>query len=113
MKQKLFIIIFAIFLVSLIIYSKFIIKNKSNIVLDTQTNSEGSVIVEITPPQDILENFNIWRFSVNLNTHSIELTEDLTKISVLIDDKGKIYNPESWDEVVFYYLKLLTHYQKL
>ncbi|MDO8340561.1 MAG: hypothetical protein Q7T59_01160, partial [Candidatus Woesebacteria bacterium] len=29
--------------------------------------------------------------------HSIELTEDLTKISVLIDDKGKIYNPESWD----------------
>lgn len=93
--NKQIIIILSFVAIGLFILSKFSFKKE--VVLDSQTNSEGSVIVEIIPPRDILENSDIWRFNVSLNTHSIELTEDLTKISVLIDDKGKIYNPESWD----------------
>lgn len=35
-------------------------------------------------------------FDVRLNTHSVELDQDLIVVSELRDDKGRIYRPDQW-----------------
>ena len=64
--------------------------------LTSQTNSEGSVTVEVTP-RDISQNSTSWDFEIVLNTHSGTLDQDLTKSSILIDDKGNQLIPISWE----------------
>jgi hypothetical protein len=32
-----------------------------------------------------------------MNTHSVELDQDMTKIAILVDDQGKEYKPISWE----------------
>ncbi|HLC94847.1 MAG TPA: hypothetical protein VJH89_00010 [Patescibacteria group bacterium] len=59
--------------------------------LDSQTNSDGEVSVTVTPrDQSDLE------FEMTLSTHSVDLSEDLTKISILVDDDGNEYKPTEW-----------------
>ncbi len=61
-------------------------------VLESQTNSEGPVAVEVTP--------NLfgqaWTFKITLTTHSGSLDEDMTKVATLTDEKGNSYTPSSW-----------------
>ena len=64
--------------------------------LGSQINSEGSVEVEVTPVE-ISDTSDSWRFKIVLNTHSVELDQDLTKVVLLIDSKGDKYQPLSWD----------------
>ena len=61
--------------------------------LETQTNNEGSVMVAVTPKQPV--NTATWEFEIVLDTHSVELDEDLVKAVVLIVD-GKSYRPIGW-----------------
>lgn len=65
-------------------------------VLEPQINSEGLVEVDVTPV-DVSPNSDSWKFNITLNTHSVELDQDLTKIGVLVDDKGSVYQPQSWE----------------
>lgn len=60
--------------------------------LDTQTNSEGQVIIKITPKlsSEIV-------FEITLDTHSEELDTDLIKVTTLQDENGKEYNPARWE----------------
>ena len=58
-----------------------------------QTSSEGSVEITVRPMNLTA---NTWDFEVTLNTHSVELNEDLVKASILIVD-GKEYKPVSWE----------------
>lgn len=60
--------------------------------LETQTNSEGSVTVKITPriSSEIA-------FEVILDTHSEELNYDLTQAVTLKDETGQEYKPISWE----------------
>lgn len=60
--------------------------------LETQTNDEGGVSVAVTP-----KNLSEGIFEVGLNTHSVDLDIDLTKNSVIIDEKGKEYTAISWE----------------
>lgn len=82
--------------------SKPMIFNKNNIVsseqtiLSPQTNSEGSVTVKVIP-KDLSQSSSSWDFEIVLDTHSGNLDQDLTKNSVLIDDKGNQFNPISWE----------------
>lgn len=64
--------------------------------LETKESSEGSVTVAVTP-QSLDPSSSTWDFEIALNTHSEELNEDLTTISELIDDQGKLYKPASWE----------------
>lgn len=64
--------------------------------LATQTNSEGSVTVEITPV-DVSAVSGVWKFKIALNTHSEELNQDLTQTIVLQDNTGKVYKPTAWE----------------
>lgn len=36
-------------------------------------------------------------FEIAMNTHSVDLGDDLTKIAILRDDAGKEYLPVAWD----------------
>lgn len=64
--------------------------------LQTQSNSDGSVEVSVTP-LNLDRTAEVWTFSVSLNTHSIELDDDLAKQSFLRMDKGKEATALGWE----------------
>lgn len=51
----------------------------------------------VVTPLDLSPNSREWKFDVGMNTHSVELDQDMIKIAILVDDKGKEYKPISWD----------------
>ena len=63
---------------------------------ETKTDDQANVTVTITP-LDLLPQSSEWKFDVGMNTHSVELDQDMTKIAVLIDDQGNEYMPTKWD----------------
>ena len=59
------------------------------------SNSGGSVTVDAQ-----LLDFQINQplvFDVTMNTHSVELVDDLTRSAILRDDAGKEYAPIAWE----------------
>src|SRR3989304_8194110 len=64
--------------------------------LSPQTNSRGNVTVQVKPP-NISKASKIWAFEVDLETHTVELNQDLVKNSVILDDQGKRYYPVAWE----------------
>ena len=60
--------------------------------LALQSSDEGAVNITVTPKLSA----GGWGFDVVMNTHSVELSEDMVKSSILIVD-GKEYKPTSWD----------------
>lgn len=63
--------------------------------LYTQTNSEGTVTVKVTP-RNISEDKKTWQFQIVLDTHTGSLDEDLTKNAVLTSDQGEL-QPTTWE----------------
>ena len=62
---------------------------------EARINSEGEVSVSVFPKN--ITQAGIWEFEVTLNTHSIELSEDLTQVSVLINSEGEEEKPTEWE----------------
>lgn len=60
--------------------------------LAPQTNAEGPVTVTVAPRIAA----DAWEFAVTLDTHSVELTDDMTQAAQLISDSGAEYAPRSW-----------------
>jgi len=63
---------------------------------ETKTEEQASVTVVVTP-LDLSPNSKEWKFDIGMNTHSVELDQDMIKIAVLIDDQGKEYKPLRWE----------------
>ena len=63
---------------------------------ETKTDEQASVTVVVTPI-DISPQSAAWKFEVVMDTHSVELDQDLIKITVLVDNQGKEYQPISWE----------------
>src|SRR3989344_4869200 len=63
---------------------------------ETKTDEQASVTVVITP-LDLSPQSAVWKFDIGMNTHSVELDQDMTEVAVLVDDKGKEYRPLNWD----------------
>jgi len=59
---------------------------------EMQINNEGGVTIEVTP-----QSISSGTFLVVLDTHSVDLSDDLTKIAVLKDENGKEYKPINWE----------------
>src|SRR3989344_7188627 len=53
---------------------------------ETKTDSQGDVTISVTP---IALGVETWVFNVSMETHSVPLNEDMTKVAVLIDGGGK------------------------
>lgn len=68
---------------------------KSSGVFDSQTSSMGAVEVAAQPVQ-LEKNGGQVSFSVALNTHSVELDFDFTKIMYLTDDNNNRYDALEW-----------------
>ncbi len=62
--------------------------------LSTITSRGGSVTVAAGS-----ENFspNSPEFSISMNTHSVDLGFDMKELSLLFDDRGKVYKPLRWE----------------
>ncbi len=62
----------------------------------SKTDNQLAVTITVTPI-DIFSQSKEWKFDVVMDTHSVELDQDLTKVAVLIDDQGKEYKPLNWE----------------
>ncbi|MEK7139346.1 MAG: hypothetical protein AAB817_01465, partial [Patescibacteria group bacterium] len=51
-------------------------------------------VVEVVPIS--IEPDAPWQFAIDLNTHSVELDDDLVKQAVLIDDQNQVSVPIQW-----------------
>ncbi len=67
----------------------------SDTTFKTQTVEEGSVTVAVTPV--VLKTGEPLEFDIAMNTHSVDLSNDMLKAVVLQDDTGKEYAPTAWD----------------
>jgi len=63
---------------------------------ESKIDEQASVTVTVTPTL-LSEESEEWKFDVVMDTHSVELEQDMTKIVVLVDDQGKEYAPISWE----------------
>lgn len=63
---------------------------------ETKTDAQGQVEVTVTPV-NLAADYGSWQFSVTLETHSVELDYDLTKIATLRDNKSNEYQPLAWE----------------
>ena len=63
---------------------------------ETKTDDQASVNVVVTP-LDLSQQSSEWKFDVGMNTHSVELDQDMTKSAVLVDEQGKEYASIKWD----------------
>ncbi len=63
--------------------------------LEQQINEEGAVSVMVLPHKITVT--APWEFEISLDTHSVELNQDLTQVSILSDDKGNEFRPIRWD----------------
>ena len=64
--------------------------------LATQKNSDRGVTVAVTP-QNMSGDAKTWDFKIVLDTHSQDLSDDLTKSAVLLDGTGAQLAPVGWD----------------
>jgi uncharacterized protein YxeA len=63
---------------------------------ETKTDDQVNVTVVVTPT-DLSPQSIEWKFDIGMNTHSVELDQDMMKSVVLIDDQGKEYRPLKWE----------------
>ncbi len=63
---------------------------------ETKTDDQASVNVVVTP-LDLSQQSPEWKFDIGMNTHSVELDQDMTKSVVLVGDDNKEYKPLKWD----------------
>ena len=61
---------------------------------NTQKSAANGVTVTVTPN---LRAARAWEFKVVLDTHTQDLSDDLTKTAVLIDAAGNRQAPTAWD----------------
>jgi hypothetical protein len=58
------------------------------------TSSEKSVTVDVRPIQ--LRPGQPAEFEVRMNTHSVDLSQDMVSVSTLMDEQGRNYQPVAW-----------------
>lgn len=62
----------------------------------TKTDEQASVTVVVTPI-DISPASKEWKFDIGINTHTVPLDQDMTKVGTLVDENGKEYKPLRWE----------------
>ena len=62
---------------------------------ETKSNAGGNVTVDVKPTA--LEVGKPIAFDIAMNTHSVDLSDDMTKITLLRDEAGKEYKPTVWN----------------
>lgn len=63
---------------------------------ESKTDEQDAVTV-VVKPLELSAGASEWKFDVGLNTHSVELNQDMTQVAVLVDDQGRQYQPLAWE----------------
>ena len=63
---------------------------------ESKIDEQVSVTVTVTP-SDLGVESKEWKFDVVLNTHSVELDQDMTEVAALVDNSGNEYKPLRWE----------------
>ena len=63
---------------------------------ESKVDDQASVTVTVTPTL-FSEESGEWKFDIVMDTHSVELDQDMTKVSILIDEQGTEYKALNWD----------------
>jgi hypothetical protein len=64
--------------------------------LATKKDTANGVTVAVTPA-NLAAGAKTWDFSIVLDTHSQDLSDDLAQSAVLLDDRGNRFKPLAWD----------------
>jgi hypothetical protein len=64
--------------------------------LPSQVDSAGGVSVKVTP-RKLARDAASWEFAVALDTHSQELSQDMSRSAALIDAQGSRHAPLGWE----------------
>lgn len=64
--------------------------------LAAQKNTAGGVTVAVTPA-NLVAGAKTWDFSIVLDTHSQDLSDDIARSAVLVDDRGNEFKALAWD----------------
>lgn len=59
------------------------------------SNRENSVSVDVIPTQ--LTSGQQVKFEIRMNTHSVDISQNMVTVSTLKDSNGKEYLPKKWD----------------
>lgn len=63
---------------------------------EVRADEQSNVTVTVMP-LDLSPESPEWRFDVSMDTHSVELDQDMASVSALFDDSGREYRPLAWD----------------
>lgn len=63
---------------------------------EAKTDEQANVTVVVTPT-DLSIDSKEWKFDVVMNTHSVELDQDMAQATILIDNPGEEYKPLRWE----------------
>ena len=63
---------------------------------EEQTNDAANVTVKVRP-LSLDGSEERWVFSVDLETHSVDLSEDMLASAALVDSEGRAYAPVAWN----------------
>lgn len=63
---------------------------------ESKTDDQPPVTVKVTPVE-LSKDAGNWKFNIAFDTHSVELDQDLMQIATLMDDKGNVYKPTTWE----------------
>lgn len=63
---------------------------------ETKTDDQPPVTIKVTPIE-IGKDAQAWKFNIVLDTHSVELDQNLIQIATLVDDKENVYTPIVWE----------------
>jgi hypothetical protein len=61
-----------------------------------RVDSQGAVEVAVIPAGFDMDQDGMLSFEISMNTHSVDLSMDLAKLSILATDHGVILNESSW-----------------
>jgi len=64
--------------------------------LPAMENKQGPVRVAVTP-QTLSQSANAWRFTVQFNSHVMEIAEDMVAVSSLSAGKADVERPTAWE----------------
>ena len=64
--------------------------------LETKTDEQASVTVTVTP-MNISPQSKEWKFDIVMDTHSVELDQNMIVVATLLADNGEEYKPLRWE----------------
>jgi hypothetical protein len=65
------------------------------VILAVRTHDAGGVRV-VVKPRSIEAGASVWEFEITMDTHTKPLSDDLSRVAVLVDGSGRRYLPLAW-----------------